>query len=49
MDRILWFTYIGVKFGAVILVVIRAVHGSVSHGDDPRTHCSILRLVGLLG
>lgn len=38
----------GVKRGAVVLVVIGAVHGSVSHGDDPRTHCSVLWLVGLL-
>lgn len=47
-DRILWFTHIGVKLGTVVLVVIRAVHGSVSHGDDPWTHCSVLWLVGLL-
>lgn len=49
MDGILWFTYIGVKLGAVVLVVIGAVHGSVSHSDDPWTHRSVLWLVGLLG
>lgn len=42
-------TYIRVKLGTVVLIVIGAVHGSVSHGDDPWTHCSVLWLVGLLG
>lgn len=45
----MWFTHIGVKRGAVVLVVVGAVHGPVSHGDDPRAQGSVLWLVGLLG
>lgn len=41
--------YIGVKLGAVVLVVVGAVHGSVSHSDDPGPERSVLRPVGLLG
>lgn len=41
-------THVGVKLGTVVLVVIRAVHRSVSHGDDPRTCCSVFWFVGLL-
>lgn len=40
--------YVGVKLGAVVLVVVGAVHGSVSHGDDPRPGRSVLGPVGLL-
>lgn len=40
--------YVGVKLGAVVLVVIGAVHGSMSHGDDPGPDRSVLRSVGLL-
>lgn len=40
--------YVGVKLGAVVLVVVGAVHGSVSHGDDPRPDRSVLGPVGLL-
>lgn len=36
------------ELGAVVLVVVGAVHGSVSHGDDPGTRRSVLRPVGLL-
>lgn len=41
--------YIGVKLGAVVLVIVGAVHGSVSHSDDPGPERSVLRPVGLLG
>ena len=41
-------TYEGVKLGAVVLVVVGAVHGPVSHGDDPGTGCPVLWPVGLL-
>lgn len=41
--------YKGVKLGAVVLVVVGAVHGSVSHSDDPGPERSVLRPVGLLG
>ena len=41
-------TYEGVELGAVVLVVVGAVHGPVSHGDDPGTGCPVLRPVGLL-
>lgn len=40
--------YIGVELGAVVLVVVGAVHGSVSHSDDPGPERSVLRPVGLL-
>lgn len=42
-------THVGVEPGAVVLVVVGAVHGSVSHGDDPGPDGSVLRPVGLLG
>lgn len=37
-----------VELGAVVLVVVGAVHRSVPHGDDPGTSRSVLRPVGLL-
>lgn len=43
------FPYKGMELGAVVLIVIRAVHGSMSHGDDPRAHCPVLWPVGFLG
>lgn len=42
-------THVGVEPGAVVLVVVGAVHGSVSHGDDPGPDGPVLRPVGLLG
>ena len=41
--------YFGVELGAVVLVVVGAVHGSVSHSDDPGPERPVLRPVGLLG
>lgn len=41
--------YVGVELGAVVLVVVGAVHGSVSHSDDPGPDRSVFRPVGLLG
>jgi len=41
-------TYEGVELGTVVLVVVGAVHGPVSHGDDPGTRRSAGGLVGLL-
>lgn len=45
----LYFAYKGMKLSAVVLIVIRAVHGPMSHGDDPRAHCPVLWTVGFLG
>lgn len=41
-------TYVRVELGAVVLVVVGAVHWPVAHGDDPGTSRSVLRPVGLL-
>ena len=41
-------THNALMLGAVILVKVRAVHGAVTHGDDPGTLGSVLWLGCLL-